>query len=154
YRYYHSFYGIHAVPRKSILVPTAEPDPVIHFPIFTELFQLPQGIVYNSVEERRMIHSVSSNYQVAGDVVGVGSELPERANPESFLRKYKIDSPFILYIGRVDENKGCDQLFNFFKRYQVEVNSSLRLVLIGSEVMKIPEDPRIIAVGFAKDEDK
>jgi len=154
YRYYHSFYGVRAVPKKSILVPTAEPDAVIHFPIFRDLFKLPRAIVYNSVEERRQIQSLSGNYDVPGDVVGVGSSVPDNAFGERFRRKYNMDFPFVLYIGRIDENKGCGQMFEFFRRFTSETNSNLRLVLAGSAVMKIPKDPNILSLGFMSDQDK
>jgi glycosyltransferase involved in cell wall biosynthesis len=154
YRYWHSFHGIRTVPHKSILVPTAEPDPVIHFKIFKGLFHLPQGFVYNSVEEKRLIQGLSSNYQVPGDVVGVGSEIPDRTDPEAFRRKFRIEDPFLLYVGRVDENKGCKQLFEFFTRFKSEIQTPLKLLLIGSEVMKIPEDPSVLHLGFLSDEDK
>lgn len=154
YRYYHSYHGIHTLPHKSILVPTAEPDPVVHFSIFRSLFHLPQAFVYNSVEEKRMIQSLSGNYQVPGDVVGVGSRLPERANGDQFRSKYGIQGPFLLYIGRIDENKGCGQLFDFFLKFREEKESDLKLVLIGSAVMKVPEDPSLVHVGFVSDEDK
>lgn len=154
YRYYHSFHGVRAVPHKSILVPTAEEDAIVHFPIFRGLFHLPQGFIYNSVEERRMIHSLSGNYQVPGEVVGVGSEIPDSTDPESFRRKYNLNSPFLLYVGRIDENKGCGQLFEYFRRFQEETRTDWKLLLIGSPVMKLPEDPRILHLGFLDDADK
>lgn len=154
YRYYHSFHGIHAVPHKSILVPTAEEDAVIKFRIFRGLFNLPQAFVYNSVEEKRLIQGVSSNYQVPGDVVGVGSEIPESADGEAFRGKFGIHSPFLLYVGRIDENKGCGQLFEFYERFRNETKSDLQLVLIGSPMMKIPDDPAVHALGFQDDVDK
>lgn len=154
YRYYHSFHGVRAVPHKSLLVPTAEEDAIVHFPIFRGLFHLPQGLVYNSVEERRMIQCLSGNYQVPGDVVGVGSEVPDNADPESFRKKYNLTSPFLLYVGRIDENKGCGQLFDYFRQFQDETGTDWKLALIGSPVMKIPEDPRILHLGFLDDTDK
>jgi glycosyltransferase involved in cell wall biosynthesis len=154
YRYYQSYFGIQAVPHKSLLVPTAEEDAIVHFSIFRNLFNLPRAFVYNSVEERRMIQSLSSNYHIPGDVVGVGSELPASTNPEAFRRKFNIDSPFLLYIGRIDENKGCKQLFDFFTRYVMENKSSIKLVLIGSPVMKVPDHPQVIQAGFLDDTDK
>ena len=66
YRYYHSYWGIKAVPQKSVLVPTAEHDPVINLKIFEELFRKPRGIVYNSLEEKKMINAVSGNENKIG----------------------------------------------------------------------------------------
>jgi glycosyltransferase involved in cell wall biosynthesis len=154
YRYYHSYFGLQVVPHKSLLVPTAEEDAIVKFPIFRNLFNLPRAFVYNSVEERRMIQSLSSNYHIPGEVVGVGSELPATTDADAFRRKFKIDSPYLLYVGRIDENKGCKQLFDFFTRYILESKSSLKLVLIGSPVMKIPDHPSVIQAGFLQDQDK
>ncbi len=150
YRYFHSFHGIRAVPHKSILVPTAEPDPVIQFKIFKGLFHLPQGFVYNSIEEKRLIQGISANYQVPGDVVGVGSEVPDTADGRRFRNKFGIEDPFLLYVGRIDQNKGCGSLFDFFLRYKEQDTSALKLVLIGSPVMTIPDHPSIVHLGFVE----
>jgi glycosyltransferase involved in cell wall biosynthesis len=154
YRYYHSYHGIHAVPHKSLLVPTAEEDAVIHFQIFREMLNLPQGFLYNSYEERRLLQCLSSNYQVPGVIVGVGSEIPTSTRPESFRNRFNIHSPFLLYVGRIDENKGCNQLFDYFLRYQSETKSELKLVLIGSEVIKVPAHPSILHTGYLEDQEK
>jgi glycosyltransferase involved in cell wall biosynthesis len=59
-----------------------------------------------------------------------------------------------LYIGRIDANKGCAQLFTFFERYALRHPKGLDLVLIGSNVIEIPKHPRIRHVGFLPDQDK
>jgi glycosyltransferase involved in cell wall biosynthesis len=154
YRYYHSFWGIHAVPHKSILVPTAENDAVINLGIFKGLFGKPRAFIYNSVEERQMINAVSHNDHVLGDVVGVGSEIPARHSAEVFRRKFKVSGPYIIYLGRVDENKGCHRLFEYFLRYKKETGSEVKLVLAGSTVMQVPAHPDILYLGFMLEEDK
>ena len=154
YRYYHSYFGLQTVPHKSLLVPTAEEDAIVQFSIFKNLFNLPRAFVYNSVEERRMIQSLSSNYHIPGEVVGVGSEVPASADGEAFRRKFKLDGPYLLYIGRIDENKGCKQLFEFFTRYILESKSSVKLVLIGAPIMKLPDHPSVIQAGVLEDHDK
>ena len=45
YRYYHSYWGIQAAPQKSILVPTAEHDSIIHLSLFKEFFRKPQTAI-------------------------------------------------------------------------------------------------------------
>lgn len=154
YRYYHSYHGIRAVPRKSILVPTAERDEVVSLSIFRDLFRLPRAIVYNSIEERAMIWSASSNRNVAGDVVGVGSTIPENADAESFRRKFEVHGPYVLYVGRVDPNKGCRTLFHYFRRYREEAGSTMDLLLVGGKQMEVPEEPGVRYLGFLSEPDK
>jgi glycosyltransferase involved in cell wall biosynthesis len=62
--------------------------------------------------------------------------------------------PFAIYIGRIDENKGCGELFRYFQRYAATFPRGLDLVLVGSAVMPIPPHPRIHHLGFLSDEDK
>jgi len=154
YRYYHSYWGIKAVPRQSILVPTAERDPVVGLQIFQDLFRTPRAIIYNSIEEQKMINDVSRNERVPGDVVGVGTEIPGRYSGEAFRRKHSLPGPYILYLGRIDENKGCHRLFDYFVRFKRDSGSGVKLVLAGSTVMQIPSHPDILYLGFMGDEEK
>ena len=154
YRYYHSYWGINALPHKSILVPTAERDSIIHLSLFRNLFRKPRAFVYNSVEEKNMIHSLSQNQDILGDVVGVGTEIPREFSSDDFRQNYGIAGDYVIYIGRIDENKGCDQLFRFFQRYKKEETTDVKLALIGSSKLNIPVHPDIIHLGFLSEEDK
>ena len=154
YRYYQSYWGINAVPRKSILVPTAEHDPVIHLRLFKDFFRKPQAFIYNSFEEREMINALSQNEHVLGDVVGVGSEIPAHCSGKEFRQKYDLKGDYLVYIGRIDENKGCHQLFDYFLRFKEETGSPIKLVLVGSTILKIPSHPDVHYLGFLSEEDK
>jgi glycosyltransferase involved in cell wall biosynthesis len=154
YRYYQSYWGIRTVPEKSILVPTAEHDPVVHLRIFRNLLRLPQAFIYNSVEERKMINSLSRNEAILGDVVGVGSEIPADISGQRFRSKYGVTGDYIIYIGRIDENKGCHKLFEYFLAFKRETGSPVKLFLAGSTVLKIPSDPDIVYLGFVSEQDK
>ncbi len=87
-------------------------------------------------------------------VVGVGSDIPDRTQPWRFRKKFGIKRPFAIYIGRIDENKGCDELFSHFERYAAMHPHGLDLVLVGSKVLDVPTHPRIRHLGFLSDEDK
>jgi glycosyltransferase involved in cell wall biosynthesis len=129
-------------------------DPVVGLRIFQDLFRTPRAIIYNSVEERRMIHDISRNEHVPGDVVGVGTEVPGRYSGEAFRQKYSLTGPYILYLGRIDENKGCHRLFDYFIRFKRDSGFGVKLVLAGNTVMQIPSHPDIIYLGFMDDEEK
>jgi glycosyltransferase involved in cell wall biosynthesis len=154
YRYYHSYWGINTLPHKSILVPTAEHDPVIHLRIFKELFKKPRAFVYNSVEERKMINSLSRNEDIPGDVVGVGTEIPSAYSSQEFRQKFGLTGDYVIYIGRIDENKGCVQLFNYFRQFKKEESVDVKLVLVGSSKLNIPFHPDIVYLGFLSEQDK
>jgi glycosyltransferase involved in cell wall biosynthesis len=154
YRYYHSYYGSQAVPSRAILVPTAERDETIGLAIFGPMFRSVRALMYNSPEERAMIQALSGNHEVPGVVVGVGSDVPQSPQPARFRSKYNIRGPFAIYVGRIDKNKGCPELFDYFKEYAANTYSRLTLVLIGHPLLEIPKHPRIRHLGFVDDTDK
>lgn len=154
YRYYHAWHGARRVASKALLVPTAERDPAIGLGVFGPTFRGVRGVMYNSHEERAMIQTATGNQAVPGVVVGIGSEIPRHSDPQRFRKKHNIRRPFAIYVGRIDENKGCRELFDFFLRYAATFPRGLDLVLIGSPIIPIPQHPRIHHLGFLPDEDK
>ncbi len=101
-----------------------------------------------------MIHHVAANQDVPGVVVGVGSDVPARTDPVRFRRAFELHRPFAIYIGRIDENKGCDELFSHFRRYAAAFPHGLDLVLVGNAIIDVPKHPRIHHLGFLDDRDK
>ena len=154
FRYHHSFHGARAVPSKAILVPTAERDGALGLGLYPPVFRGIRAFMYNSYEERALIQGVSKNESVPGVVVGVGSEIPERSNAGRFRQKFDIRDRFAIYVGRIDENKGCVELFDFFEHYSATLVDGMHLVLIGTAHVPIPKHPRIHHLGFLEDEDK
>ncbi len=153
YRYYHAYHGVRAVARRALLAPTAERDPAIGLSLFGPVFRGVRGILYNSFEERALIQHVSGNQAVPGVVVGVGSEVPDQASATRFRAQTGITAPFALYVGRIDPNKGCADLFSHFRGYAA-TGGGLDLVLAGSTRMPVPDDPRIRRLGFVSDQEK
>ncbi len=154
YRYYHAYYGARAAGTKAILVPTAERDATIGLSIFQPLFRSVRALMYNSPEERAMIQAVSGNHDVPGVVVGIGSDVPSNPQASRFRQKYNIRGPFAVYVGRIDHNQGCEELFEFFGGYLKDAVAKLSLVLIGNSLLPIPQHPRIHHLGFLNDVDK
>lgn len=154
YRYYHAYHGARAAGPRAVLVPTAERDAAIGLAIFPPLLRGVRALMYNSPEERAMIHAAAGNENVPGVVVGIGSDVPRNPQPARFRQKYGIRGPFAVYVGRIDENKGCEELFRHFQGYLREASGTLTLVLVGNSLLPIPEDPRIRHLGFLDDADK
>jgi glycosyltransferase involved in cell wall biosynthesis len=154
YRYYHAYHGVRAVAPRAILVPTAERDSAVGLSIFKSVFRNVRALMYNSPEERAMIQAITANQDVPGVVVGVGSEVPSNPQATRFRQKFDIRGPFAVYVGRIDANKGCQELFDFFTAYLQEAAGRLTLVLIGNSLLEIPKHPRIRHLGFLEDVDK
>jgi glycosyltransferase involved in cell wall biosynthesis len=154
YRYYHAYHIARRGAGRAVLVPTAERDPAIGLSMFGPVFRAVRGIMYNSHEERAMIGAATGNADVPGVVVGVGSDVPARAEGARFRQKFGLHKPFAIYVGRIDENKGCRELFDYYRRYASTFPRGLDLVLIGSAIMPVPDHPRIHHLGFLSDEDK
>ena len=153
-RYYHAYHGARSNPSRAVLVPTAERDPALGLAMFGPIFRGVRAIMYNSYEEQALIQAVASNAHVPGVVVGIGSDIPEAVDAARAKEKFGLAEPYVIYVGRIDANKGCAELFDFFTRYASERTTPLSLVLIGKPVIDIPAHPRIKPLGFLDDRDK
>jgi glycosyltransferase involved in cell wall biosynthesis len=154
FRYYQAYYGARAVPEKAIIVPTAEREPAVGVSIFKPLLAGARGLVYLTPEERDLVGAASGNQALPSIVAGSGSEIPPRVEPDRFRQKYGITGPFAIYVGRIDRNKGCDELFDYHQRYAKREPNAMPLVMCGNSILPIPDDPRIRHLGFVSEGDK
>jgi glycosyltransferase involved in cell wall biosynthesis len=153
-RYFHSYHGARIAPDRAVLVPTAERDPALGLAMFGPIFRGVRAIMYNSPEEQQLIRAVASNHHVPGVVVGIGSDVPDTVDPGRARAKFALSGSYVVYVGRIDANKGCAELFDFFARFTVDRNDPPTLVLIGQPVLDIPRHPFIRHIGFVDDRDK
>lgn len=153
-RYHHAYHGARLVPSRAVLIPTAEREPSLGLSVMPAVFRGVRAIMYNSEEERALIHGIANNDDVPGVVVGVGSELPPEWSAERARQRFTLHTPYVVYVGRIDANKGFPELFNHFERFLTQTGRDLTLVLIGTPVVEIPAHPRIRHLGFVSDQDK
>ncbi|TCL59377.1 glycosyltransferase involved in cell wall biosynthesis [Kineothrix alysoides] len=153
YMYYPAVFGMREVAEKAIFVPTAHDEYCIYFKLYDELFRLPRKIIFLTPEERAFVHGLFHNEKIDSEVIGVGIDLPESADEESFREKYEIEGEYLLYAGRVEVEKGCDEMFAYFQNFS-EKRKDLQLVVIGKAYMDIPEQDNIRYLGFVSEEDK
>ncbi|MBR1796703.1 MAG: glycosyltransferase family 4 protein [Clostridiales bacterium] len=157
YLYYTTYFGLPVVADKAIFIPTAHEETPIHLGIFEKMFTLPAAFYYNTVEEKELTNTlfpVSLSKPDNGGKGGVGVELPSGIDKDAFIEKYGL-SDFMLYMGRIDENKCCPEMFKYFIEYKKRhPNSDLKLVLMGKPVIEIPKRDDIVSLGFVSEEDK
>ncbi|HUG53770.1 MAG TPA: glycosyltransferase family 4 protein [Vicinamibacteria bacterium] len=154
YRYYQTFFGLPTVADRAVLVPTAEEDPAIELPVFRDLFRAPRGIVYLTPEERSLVQGVSGNEAVPSVAVGSGINVPGRETLPDARARFELPPRYVLYVGRIDRNKGADRLFTYWQRLALEWPDLPVLVLVGRPALEIPAHPRIRHLGFVSEEEK
>ena len=153
-RYYQAYHGARALPERAVLVPTAEREAAIALSMFGPIFRGVRAVMYNSPEERAMITRLTGNSDVPGVIVGIGSEVPADVSGQRARQKFGLERPYLIYVGRIDANKGCAELFDYFIKYASRAAEPLDLVLVGTPVMPIPDHPHVRHLGFVSDADK
>lgn len=150
YRYAPSFFGLPLVADRAILVPTAEEDAAITLQVLADFFERPAGYLFLTPEEEALVSSRAGRRLTPSATIGIGLD-PETAVAASraALDPLGIPADYVLYLGRVDRNKGCDTLLEYFERY---TGPEVTLVLAGPAKMQIPHNPRIRALGYVSDE--
>ena len=154
YLYATTYLGLPIVRDKAWLAPLGHDEWPIYFSMWDTFFSLPQGFIFNTEAEREFLQHRFSTNPLPGPVTGVGIEVPNEINSENFRTRYDLHGPFLLYVGRIDESKGCAEMLEYFARWKAEVPSSYKLVLLGKEVMPIPFHDDIIHLGFVSEEEK
>jgi glycosyltransferase involved in cell wall biosynthesis len=147
FRYYQSFFGVPLVADRAVLLPTAEDDPAIRMAILSQLFSKPAGLVYLTPEERELVESKITGRVPPSCVIGAGLD-PARSANASELAQVGVTPPYVLYLGRVDPNKGCQTLRLFFTRWADATSSHVTLVLAGPPNMPVPTHPAVRPLGF------
>ena len=154
YLYYSTYFGIKVAPEKSILIPTAHDEPTIYYKIFEEVFNIPKAILYLTEAEKRFVQNKFRNENIYSDVIGVGIDINENVPDINLEETFGIKDEYVVYIGRIDESKGCKEMFEYFLEYKKYYNNNLKLVLAGKSAMEIPKNKDIVALGFVSEEEK
>jgi glycosyltransferase involved in cell wall biosynthesis len=67
------------------------------------------------------------------------------------LDRVDVPQEFVLYLGRVDRNKGCATLLEYFQEY-IDAGGHTTLVLAGPSTLTISNHARIRALGYVADD--
>ncbi len=183
YLYAPTVQGIAIDPARSILVPTAHDEPAIRLGLYRNVFSLPAGIAYNTAVERGFLKQLFPITAKIEETVGCGVELPAshlhdppaaRMEPGDadaltndnaaigsplsargavFRRRHRLYGPLVLYGGRIDPGKGCEELIDYFNSY-AESDGDASLVLMGVKLMPIPEAPHIRFAGMLSETER
>jgi glycosyltransferase involved in cell wall biosynthesis len=154
YLYYPAAACMAVVAEKSIFIPTLHDEPSAHMKMFQKIIPSPAWILFLTNAELDFAvktYNLSNNKK---DIVGVGMEMPDLQKDTSYLGKYDIEEPYVIYVGRIDRAKGCDVFISNFIKFINEHKSTLTLIMVGKNMIEEIRHPRIKYAGFVSDEDK
>jgi len=70
-----------------------------------------------------------------------------------FRRRHRLYGPIVLFGGRIDPGKGCEELIEYFSSY-VKEGGGATLALMGVKLMALPEEPFIRFAGLLSDRER
>jgi glycosyltransferase involved in cell wall biosynthesis len=182
YLYAPTVLGLEVAPGRSVLVPTAHDEPAIRLGIFKEVFGGAEALCYLTESERQFVQQQFPDRPLLEEVIGVGVDIPQRQPyprmpqlPESdgrpgeegeaevpshlvargavFRRRHRLHGAIVLYGGRIDPGKGCEELIEYFSSY-VKDGGDATLALMGVRLMSLPEEPYIRFAGLLSDQER
>lgn len=146
YLYPTSYFGLLQVPPGyALFAPTLHDEQPAYLSAYKHAARRAGSLVWLSDGERRLGTDLWGH--IPGSVVGMHIDPTLRAAVNS-------TGPYLLYCGRIDPHKGCNELFDYFLRFKESHPSDLRLVLTGKDDTPIPAHPDIDFRGFVSVEDK
>ncbi|MFQ5743709.1 MAG: glycosyltransferase family 4 protein [Acidobacteriota bacterium] len=155
YLYYPTVHGIHADPRRSVLVPTAHDEAPFYLPIYESVFSLPSALIFNSTAEAELVRHRFTRLPNYTAVIGVGVDnLEQLADDQPDSTAAKAPDPTLLYAGRIEEGKGVAELIEYLKRYREERDRRVRLCLMGEVAMDVPGTDWVELLGFVSEQEK
>jgi glycosyltransferase involved in cell wall biosynthesis len=152
FRYAPTFFGLPSVSGRAILLPTAEEDPAVDLDVLPEFFAKPAGYLFLTPEEEALVSTRAGRALGPSQIVGIGLDAEREMRPSrAALERLGIPEEFVLYLGRVDRNKGCATLLEYFQDY-LDGGGNTTLVLAGPATLTVPNHPRIRALGYVADD--
>ena len=151
FRYATSYFGLPLVAERAVLLPTAEDDPAIRLDVLESFFRKPAGYLFLTPEERSLVGARAGQLPQPSATIGTGLD-PAGPQPDfHMLHERGIDGDYLLYLGRIDRNKGCRTLFEYYEAAAEDIPHLPPLFLAGPATMPVPRHPRIRALGYVPD---
>jgi len=139
YLYPTTYFGMFHVPRdKIIFVPTLHDEAPAYLSAYKYMAKKSKIILWNTDSECRFGRLLWG--KLPGYVVGIGVKTKE-------FPPAKLNFPYVLYCGRIDINKGCPQLVEYFLKFKKDYPSNLCLVLTGNNKIELPPSKDIVFKG-------
>ena len=141
------------------------------------MFKKAAAVAFNTEVEKNFLKTTFEFRAAAEETVGCGVDLmpdqpqPDDPEPEDdeelhkrldphlrargaqFRRRHRLQGQFLLYGGRIDAGKGCEELIEYFTSYK-EQGGDAQLALMGVKLMQLPEVPWVRFAGLLSERER
>jgi glycosyltransferase involved in cell wall biosynthesis/SAM-dependent methyltransferase len=146
YLYPTAYFSLLEIPKgRALFAPTLHDEPPAYLSIYQHAARRAHSLIWLTEAERRLGTDLWG--ELPGRIVAMAIDAEPREPAQ-------LKGPYLLYCGRIDPNKGCATLFDYFTRFKAKSPSELRLVLTGQDDMPIPDHADIDFRGFVSAEEK
>jgi glycosyltransferase involved in cell wall biosynthesis len=146
--------AIAAARVPTVLHPAAHDEPALYLKAFQQSFRDIDGLVYHTRAERDLMEHVFGIGAKPQIVLGLGVNEPAGDGRRGGEILGIGDRPYLCYLGRVDEHKGCGMLAEYFAHYKDRHPGDLVLAFVGPVSDKAPEHPDMVVTGTVSEADK
>lgn len=126
-----SYFAFAARPERTFLIPCLHNEPYAYGQFVKQMLMESKGVMFNAPAEAKFGLTLAPEME-RFSVVGMGFDPPDEMQLEATRRTYRLDRPFVLYVGRREGGKNTPVLIEHFRRYKHRHPGPLELVLVGS----------------------
>lgn len=145
-----TYYAAKQAGDRAFHIPCLHNEPAAQFTMFREMLEEARGIFFNSPAEERLAREQLHLANPFTTVLGYGfADQPLQGDPMRFRQRTGVQTPFLLYSGRLEEAKNVALLIDWFIAYKTSrPDSHVKLVLAGKGELSIPDHPDIVRLGI------
>lgn len=163
YLYYPLVFGTPLVAEKSIVIPTFHDEAPAYLPVYKEVLTDQSSYSFNTPEELEVFQNILGYKPSTYSITGMNLNLDHYSDKSAKGSDHadKIDSsvvdetPFLLYVGRVDQGKGFLEMAEWFAEWKKNTKLPHKLRIVGKIASKIPnkilENQNIEFLGFVEE---
>lgn len=125
-----SYFAFAVRPERTMPIPCLHDEPYARLGFVADMLSRSRGILFNTGAEVSFARTLTDDLP-PWTTVALGFDPPERVDPEGVRRRYKLQRPFLLYVGRREGGKNTPLLQDHFMRYKHRRPGDLELVMVG-----------------------
>ncbi len=151
YLYFTTVEGQKAIHKPIILFPTAHDELPIHMNLMRPVFSRPDALLFLTGAEMEMVKRFFNPPNLM-ELARTGLDIRSGIDEGLFRKNYLEFLPYIVYAGRIERGKGLEIAFNAYRELRKE--RLLDFVLLGKQLMDIPDIDGLRYLGYVSEEEK